>query len=325
MVSFAESLKRPFASRTITIAAAAVCFLAVLGGLSGIAGWHEVAGELHPQLSWWFALAFAAEAASFAGYVLCYRAVSHVRNGPCLSWAASARLVASGFGAFLAKGGAAVDAKALRPRGSNRAEGEARVVALDALEHAPLAPAACAASIALLVHGSREPPLDFTIPWATLVPLGGVAAFLGVRRRARFKGQPGWRGWLCQVLYGIELLFQLASEWRRHWPAFAGASIYWAGDVVCLWVCLKPFGAAPAFAAVVIAHAAGYVLTRRTLPLAGAGIVELLMPLTLTAAGAPFSGAILGVLAYRVYNLWLPLVPALVALRGLKVDEEAAS
>lgn len=313
MASIVESLRRPAASKAVTILGAAVCFLAVLGVLSAIAGWHNVTSELHPQLSWWFALAFVAELASFAGYVLCYRAVAHVRRGPQLTWAEATRLVALGFGAFLAKGGAAVDAKALRPRGSNKAEGEARVIALDALEHAPLAPAACAASIALLVEGSRKPPLDFTIPWAALVPVGAVLAYLGVRRRSVFQGKTGWRGWLCQVLYGIELLFELASRWRQHWPAFAGAAVYWAGDVVCLWACLQPFGAAPAFAAVVIAHAAGYVLTRRTLPLAGAGIVELLMPLTLTAAGAPFTGAILGVLAYRVYNLWLPLVPALVA------------
>jgi uncharacterized membrane protein YbhN (UPF0104 family) len=87
---------------------------------------------------------------------------------------------------------------------------------------------------------------------------------------------------------------------------------------VCLWASLKPFGAAPTFAGIVLAHAVGYVLTRRTLPLAGAGIVEVLMPLTLVAAGAPFAGAILGVVVYRLFNLWLPLVPAAVALPRLR-------
>jgi uncharacterized membrane protein YbhN (UPF0104 family) len=313
VVSIAEQLKRSAGSRPFTVAAAAFCFLAVLGGLAAIAGWHQVADNLRPRLSWWFALALLAETASFCGYVLCYRAVAHIRNGPRLSWAESTRLVAAGFGAFLAKGGAALDAEALRPPGSDKAEGEARVLALDALEHAPLAPAACAASIALLAQGSRKPPLDFTIPWATLVPLGAALAYIGVRHRQRFKGKTGWRRWLCQVLYGIELLFELATDLRSNWPAFVGATVYWAGDVICLWACLQPFGAAPAVAAIVIAHAAGYVLTRRTLPLAGAGIVELLMPLTLTAAGAPLTGAILGVLAYRIFNLWLPLIPALLA------------
>src|SRR5581483_8842216 len=90
------------------------------------------------------------------------------------------------------------------------------------------------------------------------------------------------------------------------------------GDVVCLYACLKPFDAAPGVAPIILAHAVGYVLTRRTLPLAGAGIVEALMPLTLVASGAPFAGAILGVFAYRIFNLWLPLLPAAFALPRLR-------
>jgi uncharacterized membrane protein YbhN (UPF0104 family) len=88
--------------------------------------------------------------------------------------------------------------------------------------------------------------------------------------------------------------------------------------VVCLWASLKPFDATPTLPAIVLAHAVGYVLTRRTLPLAGAGIVEVLMPLTLVAAGAPFAGAILGVFSYRLFNLWLPLIPAAVALPAVR-------
>ena len=42
------------------------------------------------------------------------------------------------------------------------------------------------------------------------------------------------------------------------------------------------------------------------------------MPLTLVAAGAPFAGAILGVFVYRVFNLWLPLVPAVLAVPHLR-------
>ena len=190
-----------------------------------------------------------------------------------------------------------------------------RVLALDALEHAALAPAACGAAIALLVNGDRKPGLDFTIPWAALVPVGAVLAWVGVRHKDRFEGRKGWRGALGQTLRAIELLFRMVREFPRYWAAFLGASVYWAGDVICLWACLEPFDAAPAFAGIVIAHAAGYVLTRRTLPLAGAGVVELLMPLTLAAAGTSLRGAILGVLAYRVFNLWLPLVPAYIALR----------
>ena len=305
-------------SLPLTTVLAAILFLGALAVMSLIAGWGKVTGRLDTNLSYWFAAAFAAELAAFGAYVLAYRSVAAVEGGPRLGLRETAELVAFGFGAFLAKGGAALDNKALRPRGSSEREGEVRVLALDALEHAPLAPAACAAAITLLVQGRHKPGLDFTIPWATLVPLGAVLAFVGVRHRDRFIGKDGWRGKLGDVLDGIEVLFRLAREWREHWPAFAGASVYWAGDVLCLWASLKPFGAAPSFAPIVLAHAVGYVLTRRTLPLAGAGIVEVLMPLTLVAAGAPFAGAILGVFVYRIFNLWLPLVPAAAVLPHLR-------
>jgi uncharacterized membrane protein YbhN (UPF0104 family) len=306
-----------------TVVLAACLFVAALAAMAGVAGWHSVVTQLRPRLSFWFAVAFASELAAFTGYVFAYRSIAHIEGGPRISWKQAWSVVAVGFGAFLAKGGGALDSKILRGRGSKR-DGEVRVLALDALEHAPLAPAACAAAIALLVEGERKPGLDFSIPWATLVPIGAVAAFVGVRHRDRFVGEDGWRGYLGHALEGIRLLFRLAAEWRVHWPAFLGASVYWAGDVGCLWASLKPFGATPTFPAIVLAHAVGYVLTRRTLPFAGAGIVEVLMPLTLVAAGAPFPGAVLGVIAYRLFNLWLPLIPACAALpvvrRSLRLE-----
>jgi uncharacterized membrane protein YbhN (UPF0104 family) len=42
------------------------------------------------------------------------------------------------------------------------------------------------------------------------------------------------------------------------------------------------------------------------------------LPLTVCAAGAPLADAIVGVLVYRVLNLWLPLGPAFLALRGVR-------
>lgn len=300
-----------------TSAAAAVVFLSALAVMSLIAGWSRVLDQLHSGLSFWLAIAFAAEAIAFAAYVLAYRAVAAVEHGPRLRLWEATELVAVGFGAFLAKGGAALDSKALR-RSSSEREGEVRVMALDALEHAPLAPAACAAAITLLAEGSRKPGLDFTIPWATLVPVGAVLAWIGVRHRRRFTGRNGWRRKLGDVLEAIHVLFRLVHEWREHWLGFAGSALYWAGDVLCLWASLQPFHAAPTFPAIVLAHAVGYVLTRRTLPLAGAGIVEVLMPLTLLEGGAPFAGAVLGVFVYRLFNLWLPLLPAAVALPRLR-------
>lgn len=305
-------------SLVVTSAIAAALFFAGLALMAAIAGWSKVGDRLDVGLSFWFAVAFGAEALAFAAYFFAYRSIAAIDHGPRLTVVEALELVAVGFGAFLARGGGTLDSNALQSNRGDDREGEVRVLALDALEHAPLAPAACAAAITLLAHGKRKPGLDFTIPWAVLVPAGAVLAWIGVRHRARFVGREGWRGRLGDVLEAIAILFRLVREWRAHWPAFAGATLYWAGDVFCLWASLRPLGAAPPFAGVVLAHAVGYVLTRRTLPFAGAGIVEVLMPLTLVAAGAPFAGAVVGVGVYRIFNLWLPLVPAIAVLPHLK-------
>ena len=71
-------------------------------------------------------------------------------------------------------------------------------------------------------------------------------------------------------------------------------------------------------AAVVVGYATGYALTRRTLPLAGAGAVEALLPFALLWVNVPLAQAVLAVLFYRVVNLWIPLIPALAGRRAVR-------
>ena len=62
---------------------------------------------------------------------------------------------------------------------------------------------------------------------------------------------------------------------REHELGPIGNSLYWAGDVLCLWAALQLVGGKHiTLAALVLAYASGYVLTRRALPAGGAGIVE---------------------------------------------------
>ena len=94
---------------------------------------------------------------------------------------------------------------------------------------------------------------------------------------------------------------------------------YWLGDVFCLWATLYVFSAhTPPVAALLVGYATGYALTRRALPLGGAGIVEALLPFAsgwVTIARLP---ALLAVVAYRIIDLWLPLLPALAGLPSLR-------
>ena len=132
-------------------------FLVSLTAMSAIAGWEAVFHGFRAQWSFFFAVAFASELVSFVSYIFAYRAVAAIEDGPQFSLSDAAALVAVGFGAFLAKGGAALDSVVFRKPDDSKATGEVRVLALDALEHAPLAPAACAASIDLLIEVSASP------------------------------------------------------------------------------------------------------------------------------------------------------------------------
>jgi uncharacterized membrane protein YbhN (UPF0104 family) len=70
--------------------------------------------------------------------------------------------------------------------------------------------------------------------------------------------------------------------------------------------------------ALILAYATGYVLTRRSLPLGGAGIVEVALTFALHWVGVPLGRALVGVVIYRLFNLWLPILPALAVLPSIK-------
>jgi uncharacterized membrane protein YbhN (UPF0104 family) len=96
-------------------------------------------------------------------------------------------------------------------------------------------------------------------------------------------------------------------------------ALYWAGDAFCLWACLHGFlDTSLPVTTLLVGYATGYALSRRTLPLAGAGVVEALLPFALLWVSLPLAAGMLAVLAYRVFNLWLPLLPAVVGFRHLR-------
>jgi uncharacterized membrane protein YbhN (UPF0104 family) len=96
-------------------------------------------------------------------------------------------------------------------------------------------------------------------------------------------------------------------------------AVYWAGDIACLWAALHIFFQnPPPLAILVLGYATGYALTRRSLPLGGAGVVDTLLPLSLVWLGIAFAPAVTAVVVYRFLNLWLPMIPALAGLPTLK-------
>jgi len=193
-----------------------------------------------------------------------------------------------------------------------------RVLGLGSLEYAVLAIGACTCAILLLAdHYPAQRAV--TLSWTIGVPVGTVLALIAVR----------YRDWLCRgrigkalrpALDAIAVVGMIVASPRRHGAAaFIGMTFYWAGEVFVLWACLAAFThRTPSVTAVVVGYATGYALTRRTLPLAGAGAVEALLPFALTWVAFGLPAAVLAVFCYRVFNLWLPLIPAIAALEALQ-------
>jgi uncharacterized membrane protein YbhN (UPF0104 family) len=314
-------LERTRAESLFFVVVSTCIALGTLFAVAWYSGFGHVWARIHAVQPIWFLVAFGAEAVAYVGYVLSYREVSRVEKGPDMPVRDALAAVSAGFGAFVAQGGFAVDLHAFRDTGISDREARVRVLGLGALEYALLAPATCIAAIALLIMGVAKPAPALTLPWAIAVPIGFVAAIWAVGHRARFHGKTGWRENLAQGLDSIYVLRCLFCR-RQHLAAPIGTAVYWFGDIVCLWACLQAFThGTPDVGIILIGYATGYALTRRTLPFGGAGAVELLLPLAMWGTGIALSAAVLAVFTYRVFNFWLPLLPAALGLRSLKAAE----
>ena len=302
---------REHARFALLLAIAGALSLGAAFGVAWAAGFEAVFERLRDIDFRWFAAAFGAEALAYFGYMLAYREVARVEGGPQLKLPRIAALVSAGFGIFVARGGFAVDLEAMQKAGCAPREARVRVLGLGALEYAILAPAAAISAVVLLDDGAHTPGPGFTWPWAIAVPVGFVLAALALEQRWRFHDKGGWREALAHGLDAVHVLRQLVSAPRDHGAAaLAGIAGYWACDIFCLWASLQAFHVAIPLPALIVGYATGYALTRRTLPLAGAGAVEALLPFALGWSGVALAAALLAVLGYRIFNLWLPLVPA---------------
>ena len=308
-------LEQPPADSVVFVLVAAALAVGALFGLASVAGPVRVVNRLsHPHWRW-IPLAFAATMASYLGYIVAYREAAYVEHGPQPSLRRVGALVVGGFGLFVPRGGFRLDLDALKLAGVSPAEARVRTLTLATLEYAVLAPAAFAVAVLLLLHGSPT-ELSVRLPWAVGVPVGAVASLWLLRHRVALARAGGLRRSLA---HGLDAIVQTIRLWSRPGHgllAFAGMSVYWAADIFVLWACLAVFSPAGriGIAELVLGYATGYALTRRALPLAGAGAVEALLPVALAWTGIALATAVISVFAYRLFNLWLPLLPAVAAV-----------
>lgn len=311
--------RRPLA----VLGAAAILAVAAAFGLGDLAGYHRVRHELGSIHPLWLLACLGGELVAYAGYVLAVRATARVDGGPELDATASTQSVVAGFGVFAAtrsSGGFAVDYWILRRAGEDRDGAIARVLALGALEYAVLAPAALCSAIFLALSAKEGVSDALTLPWLAVVPGALAAAWVTSPKRAPRLSDPGDGGVIrrsfAHAVAGLSILRTLlVSSPREHGLGFLGATLYWTGDIACLWAALQLYsGHRLGVPALILGYATGYVLTRRSLPAGGAGVVEIALTFALHWVGLPFVPALLGVVTYRVFNFWLPMVPAVAVL-----------
>jgi glycosyltransferase 2 family protein len=294
--------------------------LAVAAGtvvlLAAHIGYSQVADRFEAIEPGWLALGLGGQLAAFVGYALAYGRIVTAFGGPRVGAGLLVRLVATGFGAFALGGGFALDYRALRSLEGDERAATVRVLALGAIEYVVIAPAACVAAAVMLTEGSDV--LGSVLwPWVVAVPAGFALGFwLAAQHEHVAERRTGkLLRMLADALAGINLVRRMASEPLRFAPAALGITLYWAGELVSLWASVRAFGATLTFGPLLIGLATGYALTRRSMPLAGAGITEFLLTLALVWVGLDLATALAAVIVYRLFSFVLPMLPGLWARR----------
>ena len=304
----------------LVLVGAGIAVAVAVGVLIGkAASYARLAHELAHASGGWLGFCLLGEVLAYTGYVIALRQTAAVDGGPQLSTGAALRLVAASFGAMALAtgiGSFAVQIWALRRRGASARDALSRVLALNTLNWGVLAGAACAAAAVLLAGVDGGAPPGIELPWLAIVPACVAAALwvTGQRRYARLAAEEGGRVrlLLAAAIRGVRLVRLLPPR------AFGGSALYWAGDVLCMWGGLRAFGVELGLAALVLAYATGYLVAGLPLPLGGAGGVDAAMTYALTAVGVPLSSALLATFAYRFFNFWLPVLPALAVLPSIR-------
>ncbi len=298
------------------MAIAAIAVLAIVQATGG----HAIARAFNDVDPGWLGLIAGAELIAYPAYMIAYRSIARVHGHAPLSLPLVARVVTAGFGPFAIGGGFGIDRQALHALHEDEHSARVRVLGLGALEWAVLSPIAWAAAVALLVSDEHV-PASLLWPWALAVPVGlGLALWARAPERNRRLARRGGRRreWLSSLLEGVGVLHTLIRSPRRYAGAWLGTTLYWAADISAFYGGLRAFGLSPSLGRAIVAYATGYVATRRSLPLGGAGVTEALMTYSLHWLGEPLAPALAAVVAYRTFNFLLAATPALIAHRQMR-------
>ncbi len=306
--------ERPLEATLLATALALVAVVAIAIAF-GVTNFVDAWSHLHLR---WLIVAAASSLLAPVAYLVAYRTVIHHDHGPRMKLSLAIRVVLLGFGPFAPGGGFVVDRRALHAVLGDEDEAAVRVLGLGALEWAVLSPLAWLSAVALLITDDERVMRSVLWPWALAVPIGfGLGLRITrIRRLQRLdRGAGGVQGALARALGGVQTLRELARPHHVRWSAWIGMAAYWLLDIASLYGALRFVSLHPTVLETVLAFATGYALTRRSLPLGGAGITEALMTFSLHWVGMPVPAALAAVVVYRLFNFLLPALPALLVRR----------
>jgi uncharacterized membrane protein YbhN (UPF0104 family) len=306
--------------------------------LPKLAGVGTTLHHLENGDGWWIAIGVVLELASFAGYVVLFRAVFVGRGahppGP-IGWRESYQITMAGLAATrlfatAGAGGIALTAWALRRSGMEARLVACRMVAFIVLLYAVYAGSVLLDGIGLgtgLFPGGGSFALTIVpaIVAAILIAVVGAMALLPDDIERRLQSWASGSGRLARwVALGVTAPALAASGVRTaielirsRDPGLLGAVAWWGFDISVLWAMFHAFGSPPPFTVIWMAYFVGMLGNLLPLP-GGLGGVEGGMIGAFAAFGVDFNLAVLAVLSYRGISFWLPTIPGAVAYFQLR-------
>jgi uncharacterized membrane protein YbhN (UPF0104 family) len=309
---------------TLLASALAAAAVVAIAGASGFGAFAHAWSDLHFG---WLVVSFAAALLAIPAYAIAYRTVTQVRAHDGVRPGLVAALVVAGFAPFAAAGGFALDKRAIHAIEDDEQAARTRVLGMGALEWAVLAPAAWLGALVLLVTGDPSPMPSLLWPWVIAVPIGfalGLWLAAPPRLERIRAGDARWRAVLGHALRGVGAMMFLARRLTACWPAWLGMGLYWALDIASLYGAIRFVGLSINAGELVVAYATGYALTRRSMPMAGAGVTEAFLTFALHWAGQPIAPALAATVVYRAFNVAIPTIPALLVHRRVAPLLDAA-
>lgn len=300
---------------SLAVAAAAmvasIIAVAIIAAISG----NSLAHIFDHVNAGWIIVVAAAQAASFLPYMVAYRQLTVVSGEKPPKLTVVISVVLAGFGPFLAGGGFSLDRKVLTKVYDSRETARVQVIGLVALEWAVLAPLVWLAAVILLIIGAS---IQGALPWYWTigVPLGFIAVLWATKPEHSLSWLRRY-SYLAGLIDGIRMIHTFLRNPLSTSPAWVSMLLYWLLELLALFAALRMFGVHLSVVRTTLAYGTGYVVTRRSLPLAGAAITEILLTFALHWCGAELGPALAAVVVYRLFNLVLAAGPSLLASKGL--------